>query len=107
VSGRNAPKLEETQMVRMLMTINISKGFKVWSEMAKSLEPEMNKVGAKMIWAGANPDESAVFVVMEMQDPAQIKTFGERPDIAKRREEAGADVSSTTMISPIGDHFTG
>ena len=51
-------------MVRMLMTINISKGFKVWSEMAKSLEPEMNEVGAKMIWAGANPDESAVFVVM-------------------------------------------
>jgi len=51
-------------MVRMLMTINISKGFKVWSKMAKSLEPEMNEVGAKMIWAGANPEESAVFVVM-------------------------------------------
>jgi hypothetical protein len=91
----------------MLMTINISKGFKVWSEMAKSLEPEMNKVGAKMVWAGANPDESAVFVVMEMQDPSQIKTFGERPDIAKRREEAGADVTSTTMISPIGEYFVG
>lgn len=94
-------------MVRMLMTINISKGFKVWSEMAKSLESEMNKVGAKMVWAGANPDESAVFVVMEMQDPSQIKTFGERPDIAKRREEAGADVTSTTMISPIGEYFVG
>ena len=95
------------RMVRMLMTINISKGFKVWSKMAKSLEPEMNEVGAKMIWAGVNPDESAVFVVMEMKDPSQIKTFGERPDIAKRREDAGADVSSTTMISPIGDHFVG
>jgi hypothetical protein len=44
---------------------------------------------------------------MEMKDPSQIKTFGERPDIAKRREDAGADVSSTTMISPIGDHFVG
>ena len=63
-------------MVRMLMTINISKGFKVWSKMAKSLEPEMNEVGAKMIWAGANPEESAVFVVMEMKDPSQIETFG-------------------------------
>ena len=94
-------------MVRMLMTINISKGFKVWSKMAKSLEPEMNEVGAKMIWAGANPEESAVFVVVEMKDPSQIKTFGERPDIAKRREDAGADVSSTTMISSIGDHFVG
>ena len=49
-------------MVRMLVTINISKGWKTWSEMAKSLEPQMNEQGAKMIWAGANPDETAVFV---------------------------------------------
>tara|TARA_B100000787_G_scaffold160352_1_gene139324 strand:- start:47 stop:274 length:228 start_codon:yes stop_codon:yes gene_type:complete len=75
--------------------------------MAKSLEPEMNEVGAKMIWAGANSDESAVFIVIEMQSPAQIKTFGERPDIAKRREESGADITPTTMVSPIGDHFIG
>lgn len=50
-------------MVRMLVTINISKGWKTWSEMAKSLEPQMNEQGAKMIWAGANPDETAVFVL--------------------------------------------
>ena len=36
-----------------------------------------------------------------------MKTFGERPDVAKRREEAGADVSSTTVISPIGDYWLG
>ncbi len=42
-------------MVRMLMTINISKGWETWSEMAKSLEPQMNEQGAKIIWAGANP----------------------------------------------------
>ena len=41
----------------------------------------MNKIGGKMIWAGANEDETAVYVVAEMQDPSQIKTFGERPDI--------------------------
>jgi hypothetical protein len=43
-------------MVRMLVKVNFSKGFKVWSKMAKSLEPEMSKVVAKMIWAGTNPD---------------------------------------------------
>ena len=88
-------------MVRMLVTINISKGWDTWVEMAKSLEPEMNKIGGKMIWAGANADESAVYVVAEMQDPSQIKTFGERPDIKAIREAAGADVASTTVISPI------
>ena len=68
-------------MVRMLVTINISKGWNTQIQMAKSLEPEMNKIGRKMIWAGANEDETAVYVVAEMQDPSQIKTFGERPDI--------------------------
>ena len=71
-------------MVRMLVTINISKGWKTWSEMAKSLEPQMNEQGAKMIWAGANPDETAVFVLAEAKDPSFVKTFGERPDIVNR-----------------------
>jgi hypothetical protein len=60
-----------------------------------------------MIWAGANPDETAVYVLMEMQDPSFMKTFGERPDIIKLREEAGADVPSTTVISPMGEYFLG
>ena len=47
-------------MVRMLMTINISKGWKTWEEMAKGLEPQMNEVGSKIIWAGANSDETAI-----------------------------------------------
>ena len=91
-------------MVRMLVTINISKGWNTWIQMAKSLEPEMNKIGGKMIWAGANEDETAVYVVAEMQDPSQIKTFGERADIKAIREAGGADVASTTVISPIGEY---
>ena len=94
-------------MVRMLMTVNISKGWKTWSEMAKSLEPEMNKVGAKMIWAGSNQDETAVYMLIEMKDPSMIKTFGERPDIAAIRENGGADVASTTVVSPIDEYFLG
>ena len=34
-----------------------------------------------------------------------MKTFGEREDIAKLRTEAGADVSSTQIISPIGETY--
>ena len=94
-------------MVRMLMTIKISKGWKTWSEMAKSLEPQMNETGAKMIWAGSNPDETSVYALIEMKDPSYVKTFGERPDIVAIREEAGADVSSTTVISPIGEYYNG
>ncbi|MAT61763.1 MAG: hypothetical protein CMH41_09010 [Micrococcales bacterium] len=89
----------------MLATVNISKGFATWKAMADSLNPEMEKVGVSMVWAGTNPEETQVFMVVEMQDPEQMKTFGEREDIAKARAEAGADVASTTVISPIGEHW--
>ncbi len=91
--------------MKMLVTVNISKGFKIWKEMAKSLNPEMEKVGVRMVWAGTNTDESQVYMVVDMQDPAQMKTFGEREDVARARTEAGADVASTTVISPIGEDW--
>ena len=91
--------------MKMLVTVNISKGFARWKEMAVSLNPEMEKVGVKMVWAGTNPEESKIFMVVEMQDPTQMKTFGEREDVARARSEAGADVASTTIISPIGEDW--
>ena len=94
-------------MATMLVTINISKGWEVWSEMAKGLEPQMNEVGSRILWAGCNADETAVYVLVEMKDPSYIKTFGEREDIVAIREAAGADVSSTTPIAQIGAYFTG
>ena len=94
-------------MVTMLVTIKISKGWDTWSEMAKGLEPQMNEVGSKIIWAGCNADETAVYVLVEAQDPSFLKTFGERADIVAIREAAGADVSSTTPIAQIGNYVLG
>ena len=94
-------------MIRMLVTINISKGWKTWSEMAKGLEPQMNEQGAKMLWAGANPDETAVYVLAEMKDPSFVKSFGERADIVEIREAAGADVASTTVLTQIDEYYMG
>ena len=75
--------------------------------MAKSFEDEVGEQGAKIIWAASNPDETSVYVMMDVPDPDFMKTFGERPDVVKRREEAGADVSSTTLITPIGEYWMG
>ena len=94
-------------MVIMLVTINISKGWDTWSKMARDLEPQMNEVGSKILWAGCDADETAVYVLVETQDPSFMKTFGERPDIVAIREAAGADVSSTTTIAQIGNYFMG
>lgn len=94
-------------MVTMLVTINISKGWEVWSEMAKGLEPQMNEVGSRILWAGCNADETAVYVLVEMKDPSYIKSFGEREDIVAIRQAGGADVSSTTPVAQIGSYFMG
>ena len=94
-------------MPNILVTVKISKGFKTWTEMAKSFEDEMPAEGAKIIWAAANPEESSVYIMMDVPNPEFMKTFGERSEVAKRREEAGADVSSTTVITQIGDYWLG
>ena len=75
--------------------------------MAKSLEPQMNEQGVKIIWAGANPDETAAYALVEMKDPSYVKSFGERPDIVAIREEGGADVSSTTPLAQIDKYYIG
>ena len=92
-------------MPSILVTVKISKGFKTWTEMAKSFEDEAGAKGAKIVWAAANLDETSVYVMMDVPDPEFMKTFGEQSHIIKRREEAGADVSSTTVITQIGDYW--
>ena len=90
-----------------LETVKISKGFETQTDMAKSLEEEAGAEGAKVIWAGANPDETSVYVMMDAPNPEFMQTFGLREDVKKAREEAGANVTSTTIITQIGDHWLG
>jgi hypothetical protein len=67
----------------------------------------MNEVGSKILWAGCNADETAVYVLVEMKDPSFLKSFGEQEEIVAIREAGGADVSSTTPITQISNYFMG
>ena len=70
-------------MPRLLVTVKISKGFETWTDMAKSLEDEAGAEGAKVICAGANPDETSVYVMMDVPNPEFMQTFGLREDVKK------------------------
>ena len=87
--------------MKAMLSVNISKGFAKWVEMSDSITEESEKLGIKVDWAGCIPEETKVFIILDMQDADQLKTFGEREDITKAREDAGVDVSSTTLISMI------
>ena len=69
--------------MKMLVTVDISKGFAAWKQMSKDMAQEMGKVGVKMVWAGTDPDESNVFVLVDMEDPEKMQTFSQREDVAK------------------------
>ena len=94
-------------MPSMLVTVKISKGFETWTKMAQKMEKDMGSEGAKIVWAATNPDETSVYVMMDVPNPVFMQTFGLREDVKKAREEAGADVSTTTVITPIGDYWLG
>ena len=63
--------------------------------------------GAKIVWAAINPDETAVNVMMDVPNPEIMQTIGLREDVVKGREGAGADVASTTLITPIKEYWLG
>lgn len=94
-------------MTSMLVIVNISKGFKTWTEVAKSMQDEVGEQRAKVVWAATIPDETSVYVIMDVPNPAFMQTFGLRPHIVKAREEAGADVASTTVVTPIDNYWFG
>jgi hypothetical protein len=43
--------------------------------------------------------------MMDVPNPEFMQTFGLKEDVKKAREEAGADVLSTTVITQIGDYW--
>ena len=83
----------------MLVTVKISKGFKTWTEMAKSFEDEVGEKGAKIVWAAANPElvrdlmnnrriekenrtkvSKAVLDAKKVEERAEFKAFLDDPE---------------------------
>jgi hypothetical protein len=42
--------------------------------------------------------------MMDVPNPEFMQTFGLRVNVKKAHQEAGADFSSTTVITPVGDY---
>ena len=75
--------------------------------MAKKMQDYAGSEGAKIVWAATNPDETAVYVIVDVPHLEFMQTLGLRDDVVKAREEAGADVASTTVITPIKEYWLG
>ena len=91
--------------MKFLSTFRITKGFDTWLEMYKEIEPSLNELGIKILWAGTNADETKVFDVTEVEDPAVFGVLTKREDIIKKRVDAGVDLESQEVIETISKDY--
>ena len=73
--------------------------------MSNDLAPKQKKLLLKLYGQVQTLMKHKFYAVFEVKDPIQMKTFGDREDIAKAKEEAGAFVASTKIISSTGKDF--
>ena len=94
--------------MKVLSKFKITKGFSAWLEMYKDIEPDLNELGIKILWAGTNSDETIVYDVTEVKDPEEaMKVLTTREDITKKRSEAGVILESTEIIDSISSDYWG
>ena len=87
--------------MKFLSTFKITKGFDTWLKMYKDIEPSLNELGIKILWAGTNADETKVYDVTEVKDPAVFEVLTKREDITQKRVNAGVELESQEVIETI------
>ena len=91
--------------MKFLSTFKITKGFDTWLKMYKEIEPDLNELGIKILWAGTNSDESKVFDITEVKDPSKFEVLVKRVDITKKRANAGVQLESQEVIETISKEY--
>ena len=87
--------------MKFLSTFKITKGFNTWLKMYKEIEPDLNELGIRILWAGTNSDETKVFDITEVKDPSKFEVLVKREDITKKRADAGVELESQEVIETI------
>ena len=93
--------------MKFLSTFKITKGFDTWLQMYKEIEPDLDELGIKVLWAGTNSDETKVYDVTEVKDPSKFEILTKRDDITKKRADAGVELESQEVIETISKDYWG
>ena len=81
-----------------LTTVTITKGFKVWKEMADNAKKEMDDISMKILIAATDVnDETKLYAIIEYADLEAVKEFMSRADVEEIRKNAGVLTETTTM----------
>ena len=91
--------------MKYLSTFKITKGFDTWLNMYKEIQPDLEELGIKILWAGANADKTKVFDITEVKDPSKFDVLVKREDITKKRTDAGVQLESQEVIETIEKEY--
>ena len=91
--------------MKYLSTFKITKGFDTWLNMYKEIQPDLEDLGIKILWAGTNADETKVFDITEVKDPSKFDVLVKRDDITKKRTDAGVQLESQEVIETIEKEY--
>ena len=91
--------------MKFLSTFKVTKGFDAWLKMYKEIEPDLNGLGIKILWAGTNSDKTKVYDVTEVKDPSKFEVLTSREDITKKRVDAGVELESQEVIETISKDY--
>jgi hypothetical protein len=91
--------------MKFLSTFKITKGFDAWFKMYKEIEPDLNELGTKILWAGTNSDKPKVYDVTKVKDPSKFEVLTKREDITKKRSDAGVELENQEVIETISKDY--
>jgi hypothetical protein len=87
--------------MKILASVEITKGFDRWIEVNQKLSTKIKEHGLKFHEAISNFEETKVYMLIENTDPEKSMAFLSRDDVLEERLHAGVKVETQQMISDI------
>ena len=92
--------------MKILASVEITKGFDSWITVNDKLTPLIAEHGLKFHQAVSNFEETKVFMLIENTDPEKSMAFLSRDDVLQDRLDAGVKVETQEMVSDIARIWT-
>ena len=92
--------------MKILASVEITKGFDSWITVNDKLAPLIAEHGLKFHQAVSNFEETKVFMLIENTDPEKSMAFLSRDDVLQDRLDAGVKVETQEMVSDIARIWT-
>ena len=92
--------------MKILASVEITKGFDSWITVNDKLTPLIAEHGLKFHQAVSNFEETKVFMLIENTDPEKSMAFLSRDDVLQDRLDAGVKVETQEMVPDIARIWT-